>query len=282
MGFQSVIENLAAQDNRSDGDYIGENGLLYCGQCHTAKQSRICWLDGGEERVVPVVCKCQKEQETEAKRQQREAELELYIDALRRDGMTDEAYFSRTFAADDGQNQKVSDLCRRYVAHWKEMRDSGQGLLFYGGVGTGKSFYACAIANALLEQCVTVMVTNFPRILARLQEHYGSGRTEVIRQLQRYDLLVIDDLGVERSTSTALESLYQVIDARLLSRKPLIVTTNLSPEDLNKPENVDYGRIYDRLKEMCLAVKVDGVSRRTAIAAQNRKKVMEVLGYEQP
>ena len=137
-----------------------------------------------------------------------------------------------TFAQDDQRNPKVSDVCRRYVENWEEMKAQNIGILFYGDVGTGKSFLACAIANALLERLVSVSVTNFPRILNSLQGSFDDERQKRIDRLQHYSLLVIDDLGVERDTSYSVEQVYNVVDTRARSGKPVIITTNLSLKDL--------------------------------------------------
>ena len=70
----------------------------------------------------------------------------------------------------------------------------------FGDVGTGKSFFAGCIANALLDQDVPVLMTNFPTILNRLTGMFSEDRSEFIASFDEYDLLIIDDLGVERST----------------------------------------------------------------------------------
>ena len=104
----------------------------------------------------------------------------------------------------------------RYVEQWQTMRTENIGLLLWGGVGTGKSFLAGCIANALMEQEVPVCMTNFARIL----NDSFSGRNEVVDRLCRYSLLIIDDFGMERGTEYALEQIYNIVDSRYRSRKP--------------------------------------------------------------
>lgn len=60
-------------------------------------------------------------------------------------------------------------------------------------------------------------------------------------------MLIIDDLGVERSSEYALEQVYNVVDSRYLSRLPFIVTTNLTLNELKKPLDLARARIYDRI-----------------------------------
>ena len=118
----------------------------------------------------------------------------------------------------------------RYVDKWAEVRTKNIGLLLWGGVGTGKSFFAGCIANALMEQEVSVRMTNFSSILNDLSNSF-SGRNDMVDRLCSYPLLIIDDFGIERGTEYALEQVYNIIDARYRSKKPLIVTTNLTLTD---------------------------------------------------
>ncbi len=76
------------------------------------------------------------------------------------------------------------------------------------------------------------MMTNFPTILSRLTGMFPEERIDYIDSIGRYDLLILDDLGVERNTSYAMEQMFQVVDRRYRSCKPLIVTTNLSLEQM--------------------------------------------------
>ncbi len=286
--MNEVINKLIALSlqNRNEDDYLDEEGFLMCGKCHTRKQHDITLpaFGGQSERVVRVgiACECRnKEIEAERAAEERKQFLQR-MEVLRRDGITDPAYIQYTFDQDDNRNPEVSEVCRRYVENWDEMFKDNIGILFYGGVGTGKSFMACCIANALIEKLVPVSVTNFPRILNTLQSFgFGEERQEFIDKLQRYKLLVIDDLGVERDTSYSTEQVYNIIDTRSRSGMPLIITTNLSMDDLKNPPSLAHSRIYDRVLEMCpIRLKLVGKSRRTAIANERRTKARKLLGLE--
>lgn len=104
--------------------------------------------------------------------------------------------------------------------------------------------------HALMEQEVAVCMTNFARIMNELNNAF-SGRNEVVDRLCGYPLLVIDDFGMERGTEYALEQIYNIIDSRYRSRKPLIVTTNLTLTELKNPQDTAHARIYDRLLKLC-------------------------------
>lgn len=275
-GMGDVLNAIANRSNYESGDYKNADGFLICGKCHTPKQIEIEWPDiyGGGVRRVPVRCRCEEERLNQEKIQQR-------IEILRSDGLTDPEYLNWTFEKDDCRQPNISAVCRTYINEWAQMRTDNVGLLFFGGVGTGKSFYACCIANTLLEKCVPTLVTNFPRILNKIQSvGWGEDRSAFFDRLQRYDLVVIDDLGVERGTDYGMEQVYSVIDTRYRSGKPLIVTTNLSPSEIKNPGNLGYERIYDRIMQNCIPVKMSGASRRTEIASQKREKYQSILGLK--
>lgn len=101
-------------------------------------------------------------------------------------------------------------------------------------------------------------MTNFATILNDLKNGFDN-KNAYIGQLCRYPLLIIDDFGMERDTSYGLEQLYNVIDSRYRSQKPLIVTTNLTLQELQNPEDNAHARIYDRVLEMCVPVHFSGV-----------------------
>lgn len=285
--FGDVLAGMVQRSlqNREPEDYVDEDGFLCCGKCHDRKQMDVTLPTGlspgedGKTIRVGRLCKCGQEK-AERERQERERrEFETRMERLRRDGITDPAYLKHTFAQDDRRNPKISDVCRKYVDNWAEMKAQNIGILFYGDVGTGKSFLACAIANALLERLVSVSVTNFPRILNSLQGSFDDERQKRIDRLQHYSLLVIDDLGVERDTSYSVEQVYNVVDTRARSGKPVIITTNLSMKDLENPPSLAYKRIYDRVLEMCpIRLKMVGESRRASNASDRRDTARRILG----
>ena len=101
-------------------------------------------------------------------------------------------------------------MAKRYVEQWKKVKAENFGLLLWGDVGTGKFFVATCIANALLEQGIPVLMTNFSKILNQMGAMYSKERYRYIASFSNYSLLILDDLGIERSTEYALEQVYAV------------------------------------------------------------------------
>lgn len=89
----------------------------------------------------------------------------------------------------------------------------------------------------------------------------------------RYELLILDDLGTERSSEYALGIVFSVIDRRYRSGRPLIVTTNLPIKQLKEETNIEKKRIYDRILEMCVPLYVGGSSYRSDIAHEKMGKM---------
>ena len=98
-----------------------------------------------------------------------------------------------------------------------------------------------------------------------------------IDKMNQSKLLIIDDLGAERGTDYSLERVYDIIDSRYRSNKPIILTTNLTMEQMKNCEDIRYNRIYDRIFEMCYPVKVSGLSWRKREAASRYAATKQIL-----
>ena len=155
------------------------------------------------------------------------------------------------------------------------MMEKNQGLLFYGGVGTGKTFAAACIANHLLSRGVPVVMTSFIKLLSSMQT-FGNDNERLIANLNRAKLLIIDDLGAERDTDFAQEHVYNIIDSRYRAKLPLIITTNMTIQEIREPNSTRYARIYDRLSKM-LPMEFAGGSWRKDDAARSLTEMKKFL-----
>ena len=272
--LKDEINGILENRQEDPGDFRDESGILLCGKCRTPKEQEIEWIDG-EKRKMPVPCSCESKAEEERQQRVKELERRQRVSELRRSGITDSAYYTWTFAQDDGKNQKASQIARNYVYHWETLRRDNTGLLIMGPVGSGKTFLACCIANALIDRGFRAIVTNMPKLIKAVGSFEERG---IMEDLQGCDLLVIDDVGVERESAFALEQAYSIIDARYRSGRPLIVTTNLSPAELKSPKSLELQRIYDRIIEMCAySVPVEESSRRRAISRSKYERANKLL-----
>ena len=177
-------------------DYTGEDGLLYCGKCRTPKEAyfpadKIALF--GRDRH-PAECDCQRTQRMEREAAEQQRKHRDKVEELKRRGFTDPSMREWTFANDNGRNPQIK-TAHSYVAKWEKMQAGNHGLLLWGSVGTGKSYLAGCIANALMEQEISVKMTNFAAVLNDLAATFED-RNEYISNLCRYPLLIIDDFGM--------------------------------------------------------------------------------------
>ena len=145
--------------------------------------------------------------------------------------------------------------------------------MFMGTVVTGKTIAACSSANELIERGYDVWVTTMLPLLRSAGNF--SACESVFERIQKVDLLVLDDFGTTKNSERNLELLFEIVDARARSGKPLIITTNLIPTELKEPSNLSLARIYDRVIAMCSCerspVVLNGKSIRGEIARGKHK-----------
>ena len=256
-----------------EGDYTDESGLLCCGKCGKPKRSRI--EVSGEEIVVPVPCDCRLRQIEDEKKQTAATLAAMRSTELRKLSLMDSSLSAARFDSADvsGDNARSIAMCRRYAEKFPQMRRENRGLLLFGSVGTGKTYTAACVANELLSQGIPVVMTSLVKLI-------DSDSDELCRRMTAIDLLVLDDLGAERSTDYALEKVYNVADSRYRSGLPVIYTTNLTLEELKHPTDNRMARIYDRVLERCFPVEFRGISRRKSAARQGFEDMRELLGGE--
>lgn len=120
-------------------------------------------------------------------------------------------------------------------------------------------------------------MTNFARLTNQIQSTF-EGKQELIDDLNRYALLIIDDLGAERKSEYMQEMVFNIIDARYRSGLPLIITTNLTIEEIKKTDDLTCRRIYDRIIERCFPIEMNGKSRRRQVINERYYGVKEKLG----
>lgn len=280
MNITNAIDSIIRQGEIhiriNEGDYINDSdGLLYCGKCHTAKQTRVQLF--GIIRHPMCLCKCESEKLAREEEERKRQEFESKVKELRKIGFPDCEMQKWNFANDDLSNEQITKAMQRYVDHFAELRKSGKGLLLYGPIGTGKTYAACEVANALIDKGYSVLVTNFSRILNALQGTFE--KQDYIDRLNRFQLLIVDDLGIERSNSEfAKEQIYNVIDSRYRACLPMIITTNLSIEKIKNPDSIENSRIYDRIIERCFPIQVNGRNRRRKAVCENYDDLKAMLG----
>ena len=250
--------------------FLGDDGLVHCSRCGTPRQVVLTDSEG-TIRKLPCMCECMARDEEERKRDEERKRAEKSERARIRAAFPSDAMRQKTFDADDGkfgaeQMRKAKAYADRFVETGGKI---DYGLLFFGRPDSGKTFMSCCIANAVLDAGYSVIMRSMPHLLAHRDD-------AMLERMIACDLLVLDDLGAERSTSFGQEYVYAVVDWRYAAKKPMVVSTNLSREELAAPADVTAARIYGRVLEACLPVEVETGRRR---ATRDRyREIMDDLG----
>ncbi len=248
----------------------------YCSKCQEAKYEKIeVPKENGKifEIVVSRACRCEREAYEREEELKKKKELEEY----RKYAIEIEKYREYTFDKDNRLDKEISESCRKYVENFEKLRTRSIGLLFYGGIGTGKTYYAHAIANALIDKGYRVKSTSLVDVLQLEFE----GKQKEIEYILASEIIVLDDIGAERQTLYAEEKRYKFINRATALNKILILTTNLTLKEIKEmredTSNLERARVYSRVLEKCMPLKVNSIKQRENNELENRKFMQEIL-----
>ncbi len=265
--IDECFANLAkkARDNNPPalGDYTDDNGILHCGTCGDPKEAVI------EGMKVACACKCSRNARDKAEEEKRRSAYD------ERRKLCFSAPVLAKSRIENADNCKAAQIIRRYISKWDTVKAENYGLILWGGVGTGKSFLSACIANAVIDIGDTARMRTAGEIILEAQD--AANKAQYFNDLCSKSLLIIDDLGTERDTAFGSEVIYTLIDKRYQTGKPMIVTTNIPLQDLKNTVDAGKSRLYDRILEVCVPVKVDGSSRRKIKAADRLQAARTLL-----
>lgn len=251
----NIAENTAAANPPQEAGYIGDDGLLYCGKCHTSKQYRLkgALAEAVEGGIINCLCKCEDKKYKAEKEQERAArerlEREITAHQRRNNCFSDDDYREMCFNVDAGKSPKAIEAAHYYVDNFEKLASHNMGLMFLGNVGTGKTFAACCIANALIEKGYRALVATASDLIRAVKNPYTEAET--FQRIREFDLLVIDDIGTQNNSERDLKALFDIVDTRCRAKKPLIITSNLSAGELKDKSDYNRHRVYNRINELC-------------------------------
>ena len=198
-------------------------------------ETPICDRCGGYGYVGSAMCECL----TELCRQEQKKELTLlsggkesfsqfrldyYPDCIDpKFGASPRAIMERNFRT-----------CRSYANAFTE--NSGN-LLFIGGTGLGKTFLSACIARAVADKGYSVVYESASHLFNKLEQAKFNPSEESRREAEKFttcDLLIVDDLGTEMPGQFVTAALYNLVNDRLLSGAPMVISTNLNVEEINR------------------------------------------------
>lgn len=156
--------------------------------------------------------------------------------------------FDLNYYSTEGENARrrmtsILKLCKEYVLNFNP--STSENLLFMGGVGLGKTHLTLAIVSGVIEKGYMAVYGPADSLFSAIEkEKFGGENKGAYDNMLNCDLLVIDDLGTELVTAFTKSALYNLINSRLLCKKPTIINTNLSLKEI---ESIYSPRIVSRL-----------------------------------
>ena len=225
---QAKQENLALQREREQlVTWNFEEGYL--------DDSPICTRCGGSGYVGSSMCECLQE----LCRQEQKKELSLLSGGKESFSQFRLEYYSDQYDPQYGASPRMVmernfKFCRSYATAFTP--DAGN-LLFVGGTGLGKTFLSACIARAVADRGYSVLYETASGLFTKLEQAKFNPTEENRRQAEKLaqcDLLIVDDLGTEMPGQFVTAALYSLVNDRMLSGKPMVISTNLNVEEMSR------------------------------------------------
>ncbi len=163
------------------------------------------------------------------------------------------------------QMEQILRYCKHYADGFS--LDSSN-LLMQGGTGLGKTHLSLAIANAVIQKGFGVIYGSAQNTVTKLEKERfqkENSTQDTNRLMLECDLLIIDDLGTEFSTSFVTAAVYNIVNTRLMTQKPTIISTNLSMKELEE-------RYTERFASRILGSYIPLFFRGNDVRQQKRRK----------
>lgn len=220
--------NLALQEEKKAliRQHFGEGFL---------DETPICPQCGGSGYIGTFMCQCLRD----LCRQQQEKEVALLADDGQHFGAFRLDYYSDRADPKTGISPRAImargfDICREYAENFT----TGSGnLLFNGGTGLGKTFLSACIAREVAARGYSVAYETAAHLFSKMEKHRFHPDEETALEMKRIndcDLLIVDDLGTELSGQFVTAALYTLVNDRLLAGKPMVVSTNLTIDEVGQ------------------------------------------------
>lgn len=223
LALQSEIDSILDQFGMKSEDLEPK---YFCERCQ----------DTGyiEQNNRTVVCDCMKKLMSDIACEKLNANLPLEsctFESFKLDYYSDKPEASG--AVPFNRMSNILNYCRNYADTFSMKSRS---LLMRGATGLGKTHLSLAIANEVIRKGMSVVYVSAPDILTKLErEHFAHQYTDeenTFRSLMDCDLLIVDDLGTEFVTTFTVSTVYNIFNSRILSGKPIIMSTNLTLNEL--------------------------------------------------
>lgn len=169
-------------------------------------------------------------------------------------------------------------MTANYIKQFEKFQELGKGLYYYSNTkGSGKTRLAVSLGNVLLSHLKKqVKFITCSDLLKEIKNTYNQEskytESQLIEGINNVDILIVDDIGVEKSTSWVNEMLFSIFDNRMKYRKITIFTSNCIIEDLDHDE-----RIKSRLNKMCVPIKMPEEDIRMYLSKDENRELQDLL-----
>jgi len=232
------------------------------GSCPTHGQFAIRSIDLGFKTIRVERCPaCSQEdadRESAAMEAKARAERQAKIDARLNQAGIPALFRDRSFANYKCKTQAQELAWERFhsfAASFRNHLKSGTVLVGMGKVGTGKSHLACAVANDVMARGYTAYYTSTARLFTKIRGTWSKSseisEEQLLRQFEQIDLMILDEVGLQRGTDDETRTLHELLEARRLNCKPTILLTNLDGANVKQYLGE---RFWDRLSESGVSV----------------------------
>ena len=226
---------------------------LVCSKCHQEIKN---YHEIYEGRAIFYRCNCEREEEVKKINAEVETEKREKIQKLFSCANIGKRFINCSFKNFQKRVgvEKAFNIALDFAKNFKQKQETGEGILFYGGSGNGKTHLAVAIVREVVRQGYSAIFQPAAELQYRLNATYndsGESEAEIMNGLVESDLTVIDDLGKGKWSEKVEERIYVILDGRYRELRPTVITTNLKLSDL---EGYVGNAVFDRLKEMCVFV----------------------------
>lgn len=259
--ISNLIEDLlqqkitTSQNTETSSELMIENSknLELCPKC---RQEIKNYHEIYEGRAIFYRCNCDREEEVKKIDAEVETEKREKIQKLFSCANIGKRFINCSFKNFQKRAgvEKAFNTALDFARNFKQKQETGEGILFYGGSGNGKTHLAVAIVREIVKQGYSAIFQPAAELQYRLNATYhesGENETEIMSGLVESDLTVIDDLGKGKWSEKVEERFYVILDGRYRELRPTVITTNLKLSDL---EGYVGNAVFDRLKEMCVFV----------------------------
>lgn len=242
MNFKEVIEQFNCEKcgvvKCKQIDFGNGVKEPYCPICYDEEQKK-------EEKATDDKNKKQEKEKAEARRLRR-------IKSNTNNAKVPKRYKGLTFSdfVIKTQGDRVNlDVFIDYAQNFTAKKEQGTSLTVIGRVGAGKTHLVCSLVNELLKNDYTALYSDFWQVINEIRKAYNDYALDVEKIINRFcqfDLLVVDEVGVQSGTSNERLLFSQLINERYKSQLPTIIVSNLNELEIIKTIGE---RAYDRLKE---------------------------------